>query len=149
MKNAEARRGATGASIRGTGWMSIALVVGLIAPQSVEAGEADVMAVRTLCTPDRVCGFTVTVKHADTGWNHYADRFEIVAPDGRVLATRVLEHPHVHEQPFTRTLGGVEVPAGIERVTLRAHDSVHESGGREVEVAIEIIDEAAPAPVDD
>lgn len=145
MNPAPTRRAARRVTARKAGWTSIGLVAGLIGSHVARAGQADVMAVRAICTPDRVCGFTVTVKHADTGWNHYADRFEIVGPDGRVLATRVLEHPHVHEQPFTRTLGGVEVPAGIERVTLRAHDSVHGSGGREVEVAIEITDASAAA----
>lgn len=130
-------------------WMLLAVVIVGQGSRSATAGEADVVAARSTCTPDRVCGFTVTVKHADTGWSHYADRFEIVAPNGTVLATRVLEHPHVHEQPFTRTLGGVELPPGIERVTLRAHDSVHGSGGLEVEVAIVIEDPNAPAPEDD
>lgn len=126
-----------------------AITAAIAAASGARAGEADIVAVRSTCLPDRVCGFVVTVKHADTGWNHYANRFEIVGPAGEVIATRVLEHPHVHEQPFTRTLGGVQVPAGVERVTVRAHDSVHGEGGREVSVAIVIPDPAAPPPGSD
>jgi hypothetical protein len=48
----------------------------------------------------------------------------------------VLLHPHETEQPFTRSLGGVEVPEGIDRVILRANDSVHGLGGAEATVEL-------------
>lgn len=72
--------------------------------------------------------FDVTVAHADEGWDHYADAFEILSVDGEVLGVRTLFHPHVEEQPFTRSLTGVEIPAGTERVMIRANDSVHGYG---------------------
>lgn len=62
----------------------------------------------------------VTVAHPDTGWEHYADAWEVRAPDGTVLGTRELLHPHVTEQPFTRSLGGVAVPEGLREVEVRA-----------------------------
>jgi hypothetical protein len=101
------------------------------------AGEADVLAVEAEPEGDGTWRFDVTVVHADTGWDHFADRWEILSPDGKVLGTRTLLHPHVNEQPFTRSLGGVRIPAGIERVTLRAHDKVHDFGGEEVTVELE------------
>ena len=54
--------------------------------------------------------------------------------DGMVLANRVLLHPHVGEQPFTRSLAGVRLPDGLRRVAIRAHDSVHGYGGVEMTV---------------
>ena len=45
---------------------------------------------------------------------------------------RTLLHPHVDEQPFTRSLGGVAIPSDVSRVTVRAGDSVHKYGGHEV-----------------
>ncbi|GIT90054.1 hypothetical protein JANAI62_04630 [Jannaschia pagri] len=69
--------------------------------------------------------FSVTVRHADTGWDHYADGWSVHAPDGTELGYRKLHHPHETEQPFTRSLGGVEIPDGIETVVIRAHDNVH------------------------
>ncbi len=95
------------------------------------AGEADVVAVEAVPEGAGTWRFHVTVAHDDTGWDHYADKWDVVAPDGSVLGTRVLLHPHEAEQPFTRSLGGVAIPAEIERVTLRAHDSVHGHGGAE------------------
>ena len=88
------------------------------------------------CDAERSCLLSVTVRHADGGWQHYADRWEVRTPDGEVLATRVLQHPHVDEQPFTRTLPGVQIPESLHEVVVRARDSEHGWGGREVVVEI-------------
>jgi len=64
--------------------------------------------------------FEVTLRHPDTGWDHYADGWRIVAPDGTVLGTRELLHPHETEQPFTRSLSGIRIPAGIQSVMIVA-----------------------------
>ena len=68
--------------------------------------------------------FRVTLSHPDTGWDHYADGWRIETAEGTVLGTRVLAHPHVTEQPFTRSLSGVAIPQGIEAVYIRAKCSV-------------------------
>jgi hypothetical protein len=60
----------------------------------------------------------------------------VLGPDREVLGTRVLYHPHVAEQPFTRSLGGVEVPQGAREVVVRAHDLVHGYGGKEATVTL-------------
>lgn len=99
------------------------------------AGLADVVSASADCSAS-VCRFVVTVRHDDEGWIHYANAWEVVAPDGAVLATRVLQHPHVGEQPFTRELSGVSVPATLASVRIRARDSVHGFGGREVVVPL-------------
>lgn len=75
--------------------------------------------------------FDVTVRHDDTGWQDYADAWEVVAEDGRVLGKRVLLHPHVNEQPFTRSLSGVAIPVGTKQVLIRAHDNVEGYSGNE------------------
>lgn len=64
--------------------------------------------------------FSVTLSHGDTGWGDYADGWRIEAPDGTVLGTRELLHPHVTEQPFTRSLSGVDIPEGTVTVMVRA-----------------------------
>ncbi|WP_457649856.1 hypothetical protein [Profundibacter sp.] len=63
----------------------------------------------------------VTLKHPDTGWDHYADGWEVLDADGKRLGYRLLAHPHVHEQPFTRSLGGVNIPKGTEKIFIRPH----------------------------
>lgn len=93
------------------------------------AGPADVESVSVDATGSGVYRFSVTVRHADEGWDHYADRWEVLAPDGTLLGTRTLYHPHVNEQPFTRELSGVSIPDDITEVMIRAHDSVHGFSG--------------------
>ncbi len=80
--------------------------------------------------------FDVTVASADTGWEKYADLWEVRAPDGSVLGTRVLAHPHVEEQPFTRSQSGIGIPDGVETVTVVARDSEAGFCGEPQEVEI-------------
>ncbi|WP_425040133.1 hypothetical protein [Primorskyibacter sp. S187A] len=67
----------------------------------------------------------VTLLHPDTGWDHYADGWEVLDADGNRLGYRKLHHPHVNEQPFTRSLTGISIPAGTTRVFVRGHCNVH------------------------
>lgn len=67
----------------------------------------------------------VTLEHADEGWKHYADAWRVVDAKGNVLGTRTLYHPHVNEQPFTRSLSGVNIPAKVTKIFVEAHDRVH------------------------
>ena len=108
----------------------------LIITSTAYAGEADVIEVDIKKTDNHTYFFKVTVRHADEGWDHYADKWDVVAPDGTVLGTRTLYHPHVDEQPFTRSLSDVKIAALITEVTVRAHDSVHEYGGKTIKVAV-------------
>lgn len=107
-----------------------AIVVVALSGGAAGAGEADVVGAIAQRAGDS-WRFDVTVRHADTGWDHYADRWDVLAPDGTVLARRTLYHPHVDEQPFTRSLDNVHIPADVSTVTIRAHDKVHGLGGSE------------------
>ncbi len=99
------------------------------------AGEADIVgAVVTRLNGDSF-RFDVSVLHEDTGWDHYANAFEILDSNGNILGTRVLLHPHVGQLPFTRSLTLTLSPA-IRQVTIRGVDSVHGRGGKEMNVDI-------------
>lgn len=103
---------------------------------SAFAGEADIVDVKVTKGSNGTYSFSVTVLHEDTGWDHYANKWDILDEDGEILGTRTLYHPHVDEQPFTRSLSGVTIPEGITTVTIRAHDSVHEYGGKTMTVEL-------------
>jgi len=77
-------------------------------PPVIEAANADGLVL------------SVTLSHPDTGWDHYANSWEVRAPDGRHLDTRVLVHPHVTEQPFTRSLRLKTIPAGMTQLDIVA-----------------------------
>jgi hypothetical protein len=118
-----------GAAMRVKALLATALVLGF-GSSVTQAGEADVIDVESKEMSNRLFHFTVTVVHADEGWDHYVDRWDVVAPDGTVLGTRSLYQPNENGQQFTSSLVGVKVPDGISEVTLRAHDTVHEYGGK-------------------
>jgi len=106
------------------------MLMGMSVGAHCYAGEADVTSVEVIRTGEGTYQFHVTVSHHDEGWNHYADKWDVVAPNGAILGTRTLYHPHVDEQPFTRSLPGVKIHDGIGNVSIRAHDSVHGYGGK-------------------
>ncbi|HJS31875.1 MAG TPA: hypothetical protein VJ924_07775 [Alphaproteobacteria bacterium] len=97
--------------------MALALAV---AGSPAAAGEADVIAVKITARSADLYDFDVTIRSNDRGWDYYADAFEVLTLDGRLLGRRELLHPHQDEQPFTRELGGVRIPASETRVLVRA-----------------------------
>jgi len=96
------------------------------------AGPADVIGVKVTKSGPGVYSSAATVPHGGSGWKHYADAWEVLGPDGKVLCTRELAHSHEHEQPFTRSLSGAVIPDGVGKVRLRACDKVHGYGGAEM-----------------
>ena len=112
------------------------ILLSMLVIHTLYAGEADVLTVDAISTGNDRFQFSVTVRHDDKGWDHYANKWDVVAPDNTVLATRTLHHPHENEQPFTRSLGGVKIPADISTVIIRAHDSVHGYGGKTITVGL-------------
>ena len=88
------------------------------------ATDPTVLKVSVSGNGDGTYTFSTTLKHPDTGWDHYADGWSVVDRDGKVLGDRVLYHPHVNEQPFTRSLGRVAIPAGTTEVFVRARCKV-------------------------
>jgi hypothetical protein len=75
-----------------------------------------------------------TLRHGDTGWEHYADVWRVVTEAGDVLGTRTLLHPHVNEQPFTRSEGGITIPKDTHIVYVEAHDKEHGWSPQRVQV---------------
>lgn len=114
-----------------------ALISAFLAASLAHAGEADVLAATASQDIRGTWTVSATIEHADEGWDHYADRFDVLAPDGTVLGSRTLFHPHVDEQPFTRSLSSLSIPDDVDVITVRAHDSVHELGGATIEITLE------------
>jgi hypothetical protein len=103
------------------------------------AGEVDVVNVVAQQTSAQTYRFDVTLRLADEGWDHYANKWDVVDPSGRVLGERILHHPHVNEQPFTRSLSSIKIPDDIDFVMIRGHDSVHLYGGVEYKVDLSVL----------
>lgn len=116
--------------------MRFALVLLLLLPQLAVAGKADVVNVTIEAMGARLYKLAVTVAHKDEGWDHYVDMWEVVAPDGAVLGKRSIFNPHEGEASFSSILVGVKIPAGIKKVTIRAHDLVHGYEGKAMTVVV-------------
>ncbi|WP_241823321.1 hypothetical protein [Enterovibrio norvegicus] len=112
----------------------LALILAFTSTTSL-AGEADVVnatVTKTGVSPSGIGNsyrISATVRHADEGWDHYANAWRVMTTDGEVLGVRELLHPHETEQPFTRSLSGITVPEGVTEVIIEARDSVHGWGG--------------------
>ena len=102
-----------------------------------DALDADIQFVRARRNDAGEWTFDVTVAHPDTGWADYTDGWHVETPEGEILGTRILLHPHVGEQPFTRSLGRVIVPPDVNEVRIRTHDLVRGYGPAAVALPLE------------
>ena len=103
--------------------------IGLLAKQEARAvsRHADITAVRVHGSSGAY-EFEVEIVSPDTGCQQYADWWEIVGADGRLLYRRILEHSHADEQPFARRGGPVPIDSDTI-VWVRAHLSTTGYGG--------------------
>ena len=117
-------------------WITILFTVLFAASGVLWAGDADVVGVEIVKTGTETFNLSVTVKHDDSGWKHYADKWDVTGSQEVILGTRTLYHPHVDEQPFTRSLTNVSVNSMVQEVSVRAHCSVHGYGGKTITVKV-------------
>lgn len=101
---------------------------------TINANEVDIVNVKATQQKDKNWRFDVTLKHDDKGWDHYANEWQILTPDNKILGTRTLYHPHVNEQPFTRSLNGIKIPSDIKTVRVIAKDTVHGLSTKVIEI---------------
>ncbi len=87
---------------------------------------------------------SATVRHDDMGWDDYADAFE-VRGERVENGLRELLHPHVEEQPFTRSQTGVEASG---EVWLEAKTNVTGSGGSKIYVHLPVFEQTTFAQAD-
>ncbi|VAX23993.1 hypothetical protein MNBD_NITROSPINAE04-1698 [hydrothermal vent metagenome] len=101
--------------------LSVFLIV--ITASSSPASDVSIEKARFNLEREGVWTVSVTLRHADEGWKHYADEWRVVnAGNDKILGSRTLMHPHVNEQPFTRSLSGVPILANVRHVYIEAHD---------------------------
>lgn len=114
---------------------ALALAATLATTAALRADPAEIVSARIdmQTTGARI---DVTLRHGDTGWDDYADGWRVELADGTILGTRALLHPHVEEQPFTRSLSNVAIPAGTAQVFIRARTNV--DGWGEARLALDL-----------
>jgi hypothetical protein len=111
------------------------IILALLTGGSALAGSPEIVDVKVQ-KADMGWRFEVTLRHPDTGWDHYASGWEIRDASGNRLDWRELHHPHVAEQPFTRSLASVMLPDGTTEVFIRARCSLAGWSGPQTRVEI-------------
>ena len=97
------------------------IIFGLLLSNSVFSSDVEIVNV-VLTKNTGTWRADVTLNHADTGWKHYADAWRLVDEKGNEISKRTLYHPHVNEQPFTRSLSSIQIPKESKIIFIEAHD---------------------------
>ncbi|MCD9622394.1 hypothetical protein [Rhabdothermincola salaria] len=100
-----------------------------------EQVHPDVIEAEVTAAGDRF-SVAATISSPYDSEERYADAFRVLSPDDEELGVRELTHHHADEQPFTRSLSGLEIPDGVASVTVQARDLVNGWGGETVTVAV-------------
>jgi hypothetical protein len=90
----------------------------------------NVVNVKVKARGDRRFDFDVTISSPYETPQRYADAFRVMSAEGVVYGERKLLHDHADEQPFTRDLYGVAIPAGVVSVIVQARDQKFGYGGK-------------------
>ena len=101
-----------------------------------EALVPDVLDVQLTQTGDGVYRVSVTLSSPYDTPERYADAWRVLDSDCNVLGIRVLTHDHQFEQPFTRSLTGVEIPDGVTEITVQGRDQITGWGGATIVVPV-------------
>ena len=112
------------------------LALALVTASLVWADDPRVIDADIRKTSEGTFTISATLKHADEGWDHYANGWQVETTSGEVLSKRILHHPHVEEQPFTRSKSGIKIPKEVKTVIIRAEDNVHGLGDETVELKV-------------
>lgn len=96
----------------------------------------DVLDVMVQQETDGSYTFAVTISSPYDTTERYADAWRVRSDDGIVYGVRELLHDHANEQPFTRSLSGVEIPPGVDAVVVEGRDQVNGWGGDTLRVEL-------------
>lgn len=106
----------------------------MIADASVSGLFPDVVAAEVVRNGDGTYRFDVTISSPYDSNDQYADAWRVLGLEGTEYGVRILTHPHANEQPFTRSLDGIEIPDDVATVVVQGRDLVNGWGGATLEV---------------
>jgi len=117
---------------------TIAMTVAMVSMVSAAENQKypDVVDVMVQARGENRFDFDVTLSSPYDTPQRYADAFRVKNADGQAYGERKLLHHHENEQPFTRDLYGVSIPAGIRTVVIQARDQQYGYGGKTMEIAL-------------
>ncbi len=105
-------------------------------PDTENAAHPDVLAAVLTDDGDGAWSLEVTLSSEYDSPERYADGWRVLDADGEVLGEHTLTHDHADEQPVTRTQSGLEIPDGVDVVTVEGGDTENGYGGATLEVEV-------------
>jgi hypothetical protein len=119
----------------------LVLLTGACGDDSPNPADGDsfpaVLGADAVLTADGTWRISATLSSPYDSPERYADAWRVLDPDGAELAVRVLVHDHATEQPFTRSLSGVEIPTDVTEITIEGRDLVNGWGGPTVQLELD------------
>ena len=106
-------------------------------PESEQTQFPDVIGATATMADDGSWSVSATISSPYETADRYADAWRILGPDGEALGVRELLHDHAGEQPFTRTLAGVEIEDRVESVVIEGRDLLSGWGGASFVLALD------------
>ncbi len=107
-----------------------------IEPDTKDAEHPDVLGVVLESDSNGGWSLEVTLSAEYDSPERYADGWRVLDADGNVLGEHSLGHDHAHEQPVTRTQSDLEIPEGVDVVTVQGRDTENGFGGATLEVKV-------------
>lgn len=107
-----------------------------IEPDTANADHPDVLAAELESDDGSTWALSVTLSSQYDTPERYADGWRVLDADGEVLGEHTLTHDHANEQPVTRTQSGLEIPDGVDVVTVEGKDTENGYGGATLEVEV-------------
>jgi len=124
-------------------WFIVSIAVAFAAMTSAASAadvsqqkHPDVIGAKVRTSGKDTFDFDVTVSSPYDSPQRYADAFRVMGKDGKVYGERTLFHDHASEQPFTRDLYAVKIPATVRVVVIQGRDKQFGYGGKVVEVSL-------------
>jgi hypothetical protein len=117
---------------------AVALVNNYAVAQSKGAEQKfpDVIDVKIKSLGNNRFDFDVTISSPYDTPQRYCDAFKVTDTKGKLLGERVLLHDHQTEQPFTRDLHGIVIPAAVRAVKVQGRDLKFGYGGKSLQMAL-------------
>lgn len=105
-------------------------------PDTTSAEHPDVLAASLERNDDGSWRLEVTLSSQYDSPKRYADGWRVLDEDDEVLGQHTLTHDHADEQPVTRTQSGLQIPDGVDEVTIQGKDTENGYGGATLAIPV-------------
>ncbi len=105
-------------------------------PDTANADHPDVLAASMQRDDDGSWTLEVTLSSPYDTPERYADGWRVMDEDGEVFGEHTLTHHHADEQPVTRTQSGLQIPDGVDEVTVQGRDTENGYGGTTLAIQV-------------